>query len=176
MRLVRMYARNVRSEARWSLATLPEFSRIRVGFHEPSQLSFGLSIKFRTSVSCVTTEGCESTQASGSGLARKDESADVFEEGHLCGATTATGPVTKGGIGVEGGVSRPFREVSPTSLVAISVAPYELVRVKIGECKSPARQRIRGCKNNIRDSSNNVAVIRTRNDVTGRYSTHSYRP
>jgi len=29
-RLVRTYARNVRSEARWSRATLPEFSSVRV--------------------------------------------------------------------------------------------------------------------------------------------------
>lgn len=32
MRLVRTYARNVRSEARWSRATLPEFSNVSAGF------------------------------------------------------------------------------------------------------------------------------------------------
>lgn len=32
-RLVLTYARKVRSEARWSLATLPEFSRVRLGLN-----------------------------------------------------------------------------------------------------------------------------------------------
>lgn len=37
VKLVRTYAKNVLSDAKWSLATLPEFSRVKAGFHEPNK-------------------------------------------------------------------------------------------------------------------------------------------
>ena len=44
-RLVRVYARKVRSEARWSRATEPEFSRVRVTSGRPDDMRSAVDLR-----------------------------------------------------------------------------------------------------------------------------------